>query len=227
MRKLLLGPAAVLAVAGCQTTGAPAPIVFAGTSPTAAARPAPVHPPAANPYDFVPVATINGELFACNFSASNAGPLDERGASTAYTPWIMVPSGVLLRTPTQTVCLSSGYGYRGRAIGGGKAHSGIDLANANGGYIYAAADGRVLSVGYRGDYGLVVELDHGSGVRTIYAHLSETDPRLQPGAWATSGQAIARMGATGNATGTHLHYEVIINGQTVDPLLYGQPGPVS
>ena len=109
----------------------------------------------------------------------------------------------------------------------GRIHNGLDLANPNGGFVYAAADGWVAAAGWRGGYGLVLELDHGRGVRTMYAHLSEIDPNLRPGVFVAAGAAVARMGATGNATGVHLHYEVTVDGLQVDPLAYGmQPAPV-
>jgi murein DD-endopeptidase MepM/ murein hydrolase activator NlpD len=85
----------------------------------------------------------------------------------------------------------------------------------------------VRFAGARGGLGLVVEIDHGHGVRTLYAHLSEIDPNLGPGVFVNAGRAIARVGATGNATGVHLHYEVSIGGVTVDPLNFGrEPQPV-
>ena len=69
----------------------------------------------------------------------------------------------------------------------------------------------------------MLELDHGEGVSTRYAHLSEIDPNLHPGTFVSAGTPVARMGATGNATGVHLHYEVVVDGLTVDPLNYGAP----
>ena len=66
-------------------------------------------------------------------------------------------------------------------------------------------------------------IDHGHGVRTLYAHLSEIDRNLRAGVFVAAGTAVARMGATGNATGVHLHYEVSIDGLRVDPLNYGLP----
>ena len=118
--------------------------------------------------------------------------------------------------------MSSGFGWRG-ALESGRQHNGLDLANPNGGFIYAAGDGRVTYADYRGGYGNVVEIDHGRGVRTLYAHLSEIDQRLRPGDRVSAGAPIARMGITGNATGVHLHYEVWIDGLLVDPLHYGRP----
>lgn len=166
---------------------------------------------------------VHSELIACNGgSGSNIGEIGYRSEALNYVAYIDTPAGPLLRNPTESACLSSGFGWRG-ALDAGRQHNGVDLANPNGGFIYAAGDGRIRYADYRGGYGNVVEIDHGSGVRTLYAHLSEIDQRLRPGDRVSAGAAIARMGATGNATGVHLHYEVWIDGLLVDPLHYGRP----
>jgi murein DD-endopeptidase MepM/ murein hydrolase activator NlpD len=165
---------------------------------------------------------MHSQLFACNGGGgTNIGAIGPSGEAKFYTPYIQTAAGPLLRNPTEAACLSSGFGWRGAASGGGRQHDGMDLANSNGGYIYAAADGWVAFADWRGGYGQVLELDHGEGVRTLYAHLNEIDPNLMPGAFVSAGAAVARMGATGNATGVHLHYEVSIDGLKVDPLAYG------
>jgi murein DD-endopeptidase MepM/ murein hydrolase activator NlpD len=141
--------------------------------------------------------------------------------AVAFTPLIHTSAGPLLRNPTDGACLSSGFGHRSRASGGGREHLGLDLANRSGGFIHAAGPGRVTSAGWRGNYGLFVEIDHGRGVRTRYGHLRELSPNLRVGSRVAGGAAIGRMGATGNATGVHLHYEVLVRGRHVDPLTYG------
>jgi murein DD-endopeptidase MepM/ murein hydrolase activator NlpD len=104
----------------------------------------------------------------------------------------------------------------------------MDLANPNGGFVFAAGDGWVAFADWRGGYGQVLEIDHGQGVVTRYAHLSEFDPNLALGSFVGAGTPVGRMGATGNATGVHLHYEVSVDGLNVDPLAYGaEPPPVS
>lgn len=166
---------------------------------------------------------MHSELIACNGGAgSNLGEIGYRAESLLYTPYINTPAGPLLRDPTEAACLSSGFGWRG-SLDSGRQHNGLDLANPNGGFIYAAGDGRIRTADYRGGYGNVVEIDHGHGVRTLYAHLSEINQRLRPGDAVRAGDPIARMGMTGNATGVHLHYEVWIDGLLVDPLHYGRP----
>lgn len=176
-----------------------------------------------NIYMSAPRAPLHSELFACNSWGSNLGLIGQRGEASNYTPYIETPAGSLLRNPTESACMSSGFGWRGVSSGGGRQHNGIDLANPSGGFIYAAGDGRIVSADWRGGFGNFVEIDHGNGVRTHYAHLTEIDPNLRPGDRIAGGTPIGRMGMTGNATGVHLHYEVLVDGLLVDPLNYGLP----
>jgi murein DD-endopeptidase MepM/ murein hydrolase activator NlpD len=217
-RRIALCMSAAFAAAGCQTY----PIAYVPP-------PAPTTPAAApsGAFAYAPTAPLHSELFVCHAGGSNLGPVGSRGEAALYTPYLYSPAGPLLRNPTESACLSSGFGWRARADGGGRNHSGLDLANRNGGYVFAAGDARVDYVGEYGAYGLMVELDHGHGVRTLYAHLAEIDPSLQRGDIVYAGRVIARMGRTGNATGIHLHYEVSIDGQSVDPLAYGAEAPIS
>ncbi|MFT3729674.1 MAG: M23 family metallopeptidase [Terricaulis sp.] len=214
MGRVVLSALAALALAGCATE----PMTYSRPLPTGLPTP----PPAPSIFDHAPHAEVRGELLACSFNGSNIGPLGDHRQSIEYTPYIQTAAGALLRDPTENVCLSSGFGYRVLASTGA-AHTGIDLANADGGWVFAAGDGWISSASYRGGYGLVVEIDHGRGVHTLYAHLNEVDPHLRPGLFVHGGQAIARMGRTGNATGVHLHYELIVDGLKKDPLAYGTP----
>jgi len=123
-----------------------------------------------------------------------------------------IPSGRPTAAPMQT----SSYGYRRDPFVGSLAfHSGIDFPGRHGQPILAAAPGKVSYVGQRQGYGNVVEVDHGKGLMTRYAHLSGFTVR--PGVKVTRGQPIARMGSTGRSTGTHLHFEVRVNGAAVNP----------
>jgi len=97
-------------------------------------------------------------------------------------------------------------------------HTGVDLAEAPGTPIYAAADGRVTSCGMSGGYGLSVRLAHSFGFQTLYGHMSSIHTSC--GAWVKKGQQIGRVGATGRATGPHLHYEVRIIDHPVNPMPY-------
>lgn len=97
-------------------------------------------------------------------------------------------------------------------------HTGVDLAEATGTPIYAAADGRVTSCGMSGGYGLAIRLTHSFGFQTLYGHMSSINAYC--GAWVRKGQQIGRVGATGRATGPHLHYEVRITDHPVNPMPY-------
>lgn len=99
-----------------------------------------------------------------------------------------------------------------------KNHEGIDLAAPIGTPIHATADGIVsaASGGYNGGYGNLVKVDHGGRVETRYAHLSSI--AVIPGQRVVRGQVIGRMGSTGRSTGSHLHYEVRIDGRAVNPI---------
>lgn len=221
LRKLISWIFALSTLAACAS-------VPATYSSNVVLRPTPPSAPAVTIYTDAPRAPLQSELIACNAYGSNIGPLGSRRESLLYVPYIDTPAGELLRDPTEHACLSSGFGWRTLAsMGGGNGsnHTGIDLASADGGFIYAAGDGWIVSADYRGGYGLTLEIDHGHGVHTLYGHLSEFDPSLAPGMFVHVGQPIARMGMTGNATGIHLHYEVVINGLKVDPLSYGSPTP--
>jgi Rod binding domain-containing protein len=112
--------------------------------------------------------------------------------------------------------VSSAFGWRDDPIdGGARFHKGIDLPMPTGSEVRAPADGRVVSVGEQPGYGLTVVVAHGNGLESRYAHLSATD--IRPGDPVRAGGLIARSGNTGRSTGPHLHFEVTVNGQAVDP----------
>lgn len=102
-------------------------------------------------------------------------------------------------------------------------HLGIDVAAARGTKIVAPAPGRVTFVGRKFGFGLVVEIDHGGGVTTRYAHCGTA--LVSEGAHVERGVAIATVGMSGLSTGPHLHYEVLVHGRQVDPLRYKLPQP--
>ena len=127
---------------------------------------------------------------------------------------IAVPSD----KPVKNAAFTSGYGVRSDPFAGRAAmHAGIDLAGATGTPIYATADGLISDAGWNsGGYGNLVKIDHGRGIETRYGHLSGI--LVKPGQRVQRGQLIGRMGSTGRSTGSHLHYEVRIDGRAVNPI---------
>ncbi|MFC7536706.1 M23 family metallopeptidase [Sphingomonas sp. GCM10030256] len=118
----------------------------------------------------------------------------------------------------QRLRISSPFGWRSDPLRGGKRrHAGIDLPGPAGARVLATGDGIVRVAGWAGGYGRLIELDHGNGVSTRYGHLASV--HVAPGQRVATGQVIGGMGSTGRSTGTHLHYEVRLNGLPVDPLL--------
>ncbi len=115
--------------------------------------------------------------------------------------------------------VTSGFGYRRDPVWGGwRFHAGIDIAGPPGTPIVAAAGGTVISAGWDKGYGLAIEIDHGKGVTTYYAHCSRL--AVSPGMEVKRGEVIAYTGSTGKATGPHLHYEVRVNGVPRNPEKY-------
>ena len=100
--------------------------------------------------------------------------------------------------------------------GGDEYHSGLDIASDRGDAVYATAAGTVRHVGRRGNYGNLIVIDHGFGLETRYGHLLKY--LVTPGSKVRRGDVIGQVGATGRATGYHLHYEVVANGRLINPL---------
>ncbi len=136
-------------------------------------------------------------------SLSPAAPIPLRPAALPNT------SGVLGH-------VTSGFGVRHDPFDGHLTrHEGVDLAAPQGAPIRAVAGGVVRRSGDRGGYGSTIEIDHGHGLTTLYAHASEI--LVRDGETVTQGQPIARVGQTGRATGNHLHFEVRVENRPVDP----------
>lgn len=127
-----------------------------------------------------------------------------------YTPTILPVDGTL----------EGGFGGRRNPFSGSgyEFHSGQDIEAAWGAPIVAGASGTVTFVGWQNGYGQLIVIDHGGGLTTRYGHLSHIDVALNQA--VTSGQFIGRVGSTGRSTGPHLHYEVRINDEPVNPLPY-------
>jgi murein DD-endopeptidase MepM/ murein hydrolase activator NlpD len=119
--------------------------------------------------------------------------------------------------------LTSGFGIRTDPFLGRPAmHTGLDFRAANGDPVRATANGKVVSSGWSGGYGRMVEIDHGNGLSTRYGHLSEIDVKV--GDPIRIGQVIGEVGSTGRSTGPHLHYETRIDGEAVDPQKFLRAG---
>ncbi|HET8729861.1 MAG TPA: M23 family metallopeptidase [Moraxellaceae bacterium] len=130
-----------------------------------------------------------------------------------------LPKSYLAHMPVRTGYMSSNYGYRTDPFTGRTAfHGGIDFAGAEGTHVFAVAPGIVTWAGERTGYGNLVEIDHGDGVTTRYAHASRV--MVKVGDLVTKDQLVALMGSTGRSTGPHLHYEVLRDGKQVDPSTY-------
>ncbi len=153
--------------------------------------------------------------------------VDQMGASIARLDSALIRMERLERAlvampsarPANADMVTSSYGYRRDPFSGAAAfHSGLDFRGARGTPIHAAAAGRVSFVGRKAGYGNVVEIDHGQGIITRYAHLSRFDVKL--GQRVATGVTIAAMGSTGRSTGTHLHFEVRMNGTAMNPRIF-------
>lgn len=121
------------------------------------------------------------------------------------------------RMPVSAAALTSGFGWRRHPVlGSYRAHRGVDLAAPMGTPIIATSDGTVRAAGWSGGYGLLVALDHAGGMQTRYGHMSRLN--VVPGQRVRSGEVIGFVGSTGMSTGSHLHYEVRVNGQAVNPM---------
>jgi murein DD-endopeptidase MepM/ murein hydrolase activator NlpD len=120
--------------------------------------------------------------------------------------------------------VTSPFGQRIHPISGdSRFHTGVDLRAPSGSPIRAAAEGVVREAGKRGGYGNAVELDHGDGTSTLYAHASSL--LVRPGQHVVEGEPIALVGQTGAATGPHLHFELRRHGHPVEPQVVNLPNP--
>ncbi len=141
--------------------------------------------------------------------------VDRRNALAAATPSMWPAHG----------WLTSPWGMRTDPVKGGPDfHPGLDIAGERGQPVFATASGKISFAGYNGDYGNMVVVDHGFGLQTRYGHMLATKAHV--GDDVKRGDQIGQVGATGKATGNHLHYEVLANGRLLNPLqlLTQKPG---
>ncbi len=125
----------------------------------------------------------------------------------------------LLRTPLDVIRITSKFGMRKHPIlGYSKMHKGIDFAASSGTPIFAAGDGKLLKIGRAGGYGNYIQIRHNSQYATAYAHMSRFAKGLKQRSKVRQGDVIGYVGTTGNSTGSHLHYEVLVNGKQINPM---------
>lgn len=141
--------------------------------------------------------------------------LDENGNSI---------SRLLMKTPLDGARLSSRYGLRKHPIlGFTRLHRGVDFAARRGTPVFAAGDGVISALGVEGNHGKRIRINHEYNYKTLYAHLNGYARGLKTGSPVTQGQVIGYVGATGLATGPHLHYEITYDGRSVNPLTIEMP----
>ncbi len=146
------------------------------------------------------------QLFAKWEEPTSVGPAKLR---------VAVPS----RMPLEDTRLTSDFGMRTHPVlGGRRNHKGVDLSAPSGTPIYATADGFVSKAEWYSSYGNYVSIEHGAELQTRYAHMSRI--AVAPGTRVKKGEIIGYVGSTGRSTGPHLHYEVRIGGEAVNPIPY-------
>jgi murein DD-endopeptidase MepM/ murein hydrolase activator NlpD len=124
--------------------------------------------------------------------------------------------------PVEIMKFSSGFGYRNAPTrGASRNHKGIDIPGPVGTPIYATADGSISRAQWVSGYGKFVEINHGNAVQTRYGHMSALN--VAPGQRIRKGDIIGYMGSTGRSTGSHLHYEVRIAGEAINPTAFLSP----
>jgi len=137
----------------------------------------------------------------------------------APLPTLAQPADVVLALPISPACVSSPFGARNAAEPrASHFHTGVDLPAPAGAWVHAAAAGTVVAVRRRGVAGLEVEIRHTPNAVTRYDHLGSIAPALQTGKrHVAQGELLGRIGRTGITYGTHLHFELLLNGTRVDP----------
>ena len=131
---------------------------------------------------------------------------------------------VPVRKPLEgEIDLSSSFGVRSDPFGRGPAmHAGLDFRGDTGDPVHVTANGTVVTAGWNGGYGNMVEVSHGNGLATRYGHMSKIEVKV--GQMVKIGQVIGRIGSTGRSTGPHLHYETRVEGEAVDPQKFLRAG---
>jgi murein DD-endopeptidase MepM/ murein hydrolase activator NlpD len=157
------------------------------------------------------LAAATGAIAAPAAAAPAETGMDIIGADVNY-PAAAEAEG--MSVPTKDYKISARYGQSGSMWSSGR-HTGLDFAAPEGTTITAADGGKVVAAEPAGAYGNMIEIAHGDGIRTRYAHLSDID--VKKGQQVTRGQHIGDLGNTGNSSGPHLHFEVLVDGDHADP----------
>jgi murein DD-endopeptidase MepM/ murein hydrolase activator NlpD len=125
----------------------------------------------------------------------------------------------LVRKPVNNAIMRSGFGIRRHPIlGYVKMHTGVDWATPYGTPIFASGNGVIEKAEWEGGYGKYVRIKHNNGYETAYGHMSAFAKGMEPGKRVRQGQVIGFVGSTGQSTGAHVHYEILVNGRFVDPM---------
>ncbi len=175
--------------------------------------------------------TATATQISGSIDAAQAAPTGDREFAELFANWrsmdrtgIVAPTQIATvsvpsRMPLDDATLTSSYGSRIHPVlGSRRNHNGVDLAQPTGTPVYATADGFVSRADYWGSYGNYIQIEHGGEMETRYAHLSGY--AVAAGEQVRKGQLIGYVGSTGRSTGPHLHYEVRIAGDAVDPRPY-------
>ncbi len=185
--------------------------VMPAQPPAAALAPAPAPSgatpaPSSAPAGIVQAAFSPGLDLCPRMKIENAPPADAQLRVTKYAPLVNVKGVRLATFPSRGACLSSGFGKRGARL-----HKGLDYHAETGAPILAAADGSIVEMKYRDDYGNMLVIDHGGGVYTRYAHLASFGKGLSAGVTVRAGDQIGLMGNTASyQIPMHLHYELLL-----------------
>jgi murein DD-endopeptidase MepM/ murein hydrolase activator NlpD len=164
------------------------------------------------------------ELAKAILGAQTAGSATDasqaRAAVAAPAPVVVAPPPIAFMTPVLGHPINSNFGLRRlpeeRVA---RMHEGVDIAAPTGSPIRATAEGKVASTGYSPSYGKYVEVDHGDGLTSFYAHMSRT-AALRVGETVKAGDLLGYVGSTGHSTGAHLHFEIRKDGLHFDPTLF-------
>lgn len=166
------------------------------------------------------IVTLNGEVQSCTDVSTETvvAPVNEiivkgtaKSLASAKQKQTAHSAGFVFPVPDGVWRVSSYYGD-------GRGHKGIDICAKSGTSIFAVANGKVVYSGWKGDYGNCVIIEHSNGMRTLYGHAKQLCCNV--GDTVSQGEVIALVGTTGQSSGNHVHFEVIVNGKNVDPAPY-------